>query len=332
MVLRIAALSFSLACSAFGRWPVREVPVASGLPYDCSWLPAQPAQSSCTPATPAVQAIAVAAELYPIATQAPPTAEQWKQMESSLDLMLKVMPDSLPFPERVFAQNAALRIAILVSSYQHAVTPSGKIEPEQPKGLLPKAAKVIAALALPASRMELPNGIPAPEIERWLGKPSGWIEKSINVKILFHENVYRLARIFRPIQAGKTRAIFSQLIGVDTEGKPRITPVIGEIELRRSLNPASPACVVALDPSGLACNGEAGLKPLDGKGFSHLGGYIQVNKGLTNCTSCHRSNGVLAFELSDVPASNKSAFLTGRRRDFIKELSKYLEPVMKSAR
>ncbi len=316
---------------AFARWPVREVPVASGLPYDCSWLPAQSPQQGCTPSLPAVQAIAEAAELYPIATEAPPTSAQWKQMESALGLMLKVAPDSLSFPERVFAQNSALRIAILVSSHEHAVTPSGHGEPEQPKGLLEKAAKLIAALALPAERLELPGCGPGPEIERWLGKPSGWSEKSINAKILFHENVYRLTRIFRPIQAAKTRAIFSQLVAIDTAWKPKITPVVGEIELRRSLHPASPACIVALDPTSLTCNGTAGLKAEDGKGFSHLGGYLQVNKGLTNCTSCHRSRGVLAFELGEVPASKKSIFLAARRRDFIKELSKYLEPVIRAA-
>ncbi|MEM1415776.1 MAG: hypothetical protein AAGH15_12790 [Myxococcota bacterium] len=101
------------------------------------------------------------------------------------------------------------------------------------------AARVVRHLALPADRLAAlaPAGPPLPE---HLGPAEGWTELEAELPVLSHERAFGLRRLFRVLLAGPEgpagpprRALTSQLVAIDAEGKAHLTRLPGELEQLR---------------------------------------------------------------------------------------------------
>jgi|SRR5688572_5856284 len=67
---------------------------------------------------------------------------------------------------------------------------------------------------------------------------------------LVHVAVHHGLLAFRPLRAGNTRALVSQLVAFDRDGTPHVTPIVEGIEMRQSDDGRSNACVVRAGADG----------------------------------------------------------------------------------
>ncbi|HEY5926421.1 MAG TPA: hypothetical protein VIV11_32265 [Kofleriaceae bacterium] len=67
---------------------------------------------------------------------------------------------------------------------------------------------------------------------------------------LVHVAVHSGLLAFRPLRAGNTRALVSQLVAFDRDGQPHVTPIVDAIEMRQSDDGRSNACVVRAGDDG----------------------------------------------------------------------------------
>src|SRR5262245_13863015 len=119
--MRISRIMQTIAAIAVGAWVVVSGGAAPAQTptsiYDCSWIaPAAPA--TCAPSHDAIAGLLHAADAYQMASHVGPTEATWAQMLAAVRRARATLdPDHLAFPERVVAQNAALRIARTVANY-----------------------------------------------------------------------------------------------------------------------------------------------------------------------------------------------------------------------
>lgn len=321
-----ARLMRIIAVIAVGAWSAvnggaapAQVPRST---YDCSWIaPAEPA--TCAPTDDAITELVRAADAYRMASHSGPTEATWAQMLMAVRHARATLdPDRLTFRERVVAQNAALRIARTVANRGEVLTTPG---------LLRESGALIAWLAYDPARF---GGSDADdEIAGWFGLRETWIEeRPEDDSGLFHEQVYFLTRAFRMIRVGDHHFIFSQLVAIDSAWRPHVTPVIGDVEMRRDLGRDQRACIAEFDAGWARCGAPAGLRLLEDLPIAHLGGYVEVDAdGRGNCISCHGAGQVLGRAMLDVPADDVAAYLMGRRGDLLQVLEEQLAPIRAAA-
>ena len=111
---------------------------------------------------------------------------------------------------------------------------------DQDEGRLRRlAAHAVGQLALPAAALRAlaPTASPLP---RALPPSEGWEELEAEVPVLAHERAFGLRRVFRVLLAGPTgpagpprRALTSQLVALDDQGRAHLTRLPGELEALR---------------------------------------------------------------------------------------------------
>jgi hypothetical protein len=296
--------------------------------YDCrSIAPAQP--SECQPGGGVISELLHAADAYEFGSHLPPGDNHWRRMLTALNhVKTAVDPDQLSLRERVATQNAALRIALLAT-----VRATDRDDPALVRSLLQESSGIVAAFALAAD--QLPTGDAADEIASWLG-PSGMrIEERLRGDdVLFHEAVYWFTRTFRMVRIGDRRSIFSQLVTIDTMWHPHVTPIVGEIEIRTSIDSKQRACIAKLDLELGRCGARLGLRPLDDLPIRHLGGYVRVDAaGGANCIECHSGRGPFLNSLAarlgaggviDLESAEVAPYLTQHNNSTLQQLEGFL--------
>ena len=155
---------------------------------------------------------------------------------------------ALDVAERVRLQHQLLRVARRIES--------GRDDNPAWRGWEPARAAVVAAIRAVAPTTgelaKLGDGA-HPAITAVLGtsiterRTSGCTTGSLQ-----HVSAAHGLLAFRPLRAGATRALVAQLVAIDRDGAPHITPLVDEIELRVGDDTAaSPACVVAAGDDGV---------------------------------------------------------------------------------
>ncbi len=83
--------------------------------------------------------------------------------------------------------------------------------------------RVARRFALPAEELAALGMAPAREVDRWIGPREGWVDRKGDAcgdgRLLFHDAQFHGLRAFRPVRVGSRRALVSQLVALDTEGK-----------------------------------------------------------------------------------------------------------------
>jgi hypothetical protein len=314
-----------IAAVAVGVWIAASGGAASAQmassTYDCIWIaPAQP--PACAPTDDAITELLHAADAYRMASHSGATEAMWAQMLAAVRrARVTLVPDSLTFPERVAAQNAGLRIARTAANHQFAATPV----------LLGETGRLIAWLAYDPVRFD--DSDADGEIAAWFGPRETWIEeRPADDAGLFHEQVYFHTRAFRMLRVGDHHFIFSQLVAIDSAWRPHVTPVVGDVEMRRDLESGQRACIAEFDAAWSRCGAPAGLRALDRLPISHLGGYVEVDAdGRANCLMCHGADQVLGRVMRDLAADEVAADLARRRGRLLADLAEQLAPIRAAA-
>jgi len=179
-------------------------------------------------------------------------------------------PAALGAEERLVAQNGALAASV-----------SLKHEPAEAS----RALGVVKALALPAADLDRLGADPTPRLEAWLGPRASWCEEWIG-DASFHRSLYRSTLVFRAVHAGDVRAVFGQLVAIDTSGKAHLTPIVAHVEMARGHGPEARACILELDAS--TQEGESGAR-LVAQGAAELlpSPLFMVDGDARVCGTCH---------------------------------------------
>jgi hypothetical protein len=111
---------------------------------------------------------------------------------------------------------------------------------------------------------------------------------------------------FRPLRAGTTRALVSQLVAFDRDGGVHVTPIVETMEMRLGDGAAAPACIVRATDSGT-------LQPQSFADLDEHPPFIaKAGKGLT-CNSCHvDAKSVGARDISGDEVTRIDALRTGQ--------------------
>lgn len=209
------------------------------------------------------------------------TPEQCRAALVALEAGLAHDVDALSSEARILGQNAALRIYISAPQ---------RCDYAGVHGVGPPAARLVERLALPPAALELMGSAPIPELDDWIGARADWrdmrAERPSSRKTLFHDQADKHTRIFRPVRRGQTRAIFSQLIAIDSAWKPRVTNVVAKVELRRGLDDAAPACGATLDVDRIQCGAHL-RKVTDLEKLPISRFFFRVQEGHVGCNQCH---------------------------------------------
>src|SRR4051812_19567836 len=95
---------------------------------------------------------------------------------------------------------------------------------------------------------------PGEGAEAWLGAREGWERRKTDFAPSLHAMGYGHTREIVTVRVGEKIANLSQLVAMDDEGMLRLTPVIGEVELRQPAEgPPRSACAAHLDVAALRC-------------------------------------------------------------------------------
>jgi len=125
----------------------------------------------------------------------------------------------------------------------------------------------------------------APRVEAILGPADEITQRATRTcgrGSLLHVAYARGQLAYRPLRAGTTRALVSQLIAYDTAGAPHVTPLLDGMELRLGNAVDSPACVIeATDDGRLEV---AGLDT-----FHAHKPFVERRGDGVGCRSCHYS-------------------------------------------
>ncbi len=179
---------------------------------------------------------------------------------------------------RVVAQNAALRVFA-----NAAVCPDA--------GLKSAAARVVSIARVTPQELQALGARPFADLEAFVGPASAWQQRRARNVPLFHERVEGATRAFRPISTDKSRAIFSQLVAIDTAWKPHITSLVGRVELRRGHAEDASACVAHLDVTRLDCS-SGRLEPLRSVENLPVSHFLARRENGLSCRDCHGKSAV----------------------------------------
>lgn len=241
--------------------------------YDCGSL-GNDENAGCEPPVEFVRELHELGNAMLVPDHHGPDEEVCKRAKSALELALTAGVAELPTNTRIVLHNAALRI------FSEAGRCQGPVESS--------AARLVQQTRFEPS--ELPPHDPSLEVDRWLGPRTTWSERRKENLPLFHDEVERGTRAFRPVRTSKVAAIFSQLVVVDTRWAPRVTPLIGRVEIRRGLDPDAPACVVKLQVDRIECpSGHlTPVEDIDDLPVNHF--FNKVDANTVGCNGCHHTN------------------------------------------
>jgi hypothetical protein len=190
---------------------------------------------------------------------------------------------------------------------------------------------LVRKLALPADKLQALGDDPSGELELFLGPSPRWIYRKTLLVPLLHEQSVQLTRAFTPVHVGPVRAMFSQLVAIDTEFRPHLTGIVGQVELREGQGRLSPACVLELDLDALKW-GVAGLRPM---AYDELtpSMFIQPEgHGEVGCACCHSYDGASAppaqpevFRPTSLTDAETADELARRRTALLSQLHDLLE-------
>lgn len=169
-----------------------------------------------------------------------------------------------------------------------------------------RAASALAQRgALDPSTLEKLGSDPRAELEPWIGSADGWVERRGPScgPLGTHDGAYEGALAFRTIRSGPLRVLFAQVVALDSELEPHVTPVIGLVELRTSMQAEAPACVLEASAEGLAALGFESLP---------MSPFIRKDGGaMVGCSGCHTGGG--PYDLADLDHEEGGAFRIERR-------------------
>lgn len=107
-----------------------------------------------------------------------------------------------------------------------------------------------------------------------------------------HAAVFGGLLAFRPLRVGATRALVAQLVAIDRDGKPHVTPLVDAVEMRLGNDVSAPACVVEAGDDGVlrvASHHELVDKPP----------FVVRNHEGVGCVNCHSTdNAMLARDIT----------------------------------
>jgi hypothetical protein len=266
---------FSIADAACGAAPP-EPDTARTMPYDCSGLSSE---ADPRPSVPLglVALARVTATSPSIAASHFGVRDYRATLESGMALGEQLDPHELRDLERVVAQNGALILASVLHPGDADKEPSSH-------AATARALSLASKLALPAATLDALGAEPLAGLDRWLGPRGTWCEEDLSKAPGFHDSVFQRLLVFRAVRAGDLRAIFGQLVAVDTKGQAHLTPLVFHVELARGHGGAARGCVLDLDPRALRAGSPAGLVARDPKDLlpSHF-----AEPGTGKCQGCH---------------------------------------------
>ena len=167
------------------------------------------------------------------------------------------------------------------------------------------AAAVVKRMALDARALAELGSDPRSELEPWLGSAEGWVERKGPScgPLGAHDAAFAGALAFRTVRAGAKRVLFAQVVALDSDLRPHVTPVVGLIELRSGMQADAPACVLEATPAGLA------TVPFDAL---HASPFVIPEAGESvGCNNCHNGQG--PGDLADLGREEGGAFRIERR-------------------
>jgi hypothetical protein len=126
---------------------------------------------------------------------------------------------------------------------------------------------------------------------------------------------------YRPVRAGDTHALVAQLVAFDRDGRPHITPLIEEVELRVGDGAAAPACVVQADED----DGTLHAMPFD-ELRERPPFVIRIGNGV-GCANCHGDgHAIEAHDIAGAELARVDAARTRQVTVLATELWRRLQP------
>ncbi len=174
-----------------------------------------------------------------------------------IERALAADPSSLVPPARIVLQNDVWGLA-------QRVPASGELAP-----LARALASLVRRLALPAALFHAEIGVPGAALQA-LAPSAGWREVGTEMPVLGHERAFGLRRIFHVLERENARALVSQLVGLDTDGRAHATEVVGDLEIlfHTDTEPVAGARLFELDRRAVRCFGaDRGLHETDRVSF-----------------------------------------------------------------
>ncbi len=263
-----------------------------GVRFDCSgFMPTSGAGCAVQPEVPpaAADLLRAAGKLLAYQAMHDPPEHRWGRLTAAVDGAATLPFDKLAPEARIVLQNAALRIAVYASRDRQAA--------------LARAALAVAdQLALPARALDKLGREPR-AVEHWLGPIETWRHRDRRNAMTMHGRLNLEMMYFRPVLAGQKRAVLGQLLAFDTDGKPHLTPIVDDLELRASADPMSAACVAELDLADLLCT-NSGLVAVTPALHARTHFFRRTTSGEVECNGCHTAD---TFPL--VPAAEAGALI-----------------------
>jgi hypothetical protein len=308
MMRRLALAAVALAACRAGD----AAPLVTSVAFDCRPFAPAPPVAACRAAPPpgAVALWAAAAQLPAyLAAHDPPDA-RWRELAAAIaGAPHGAAARALPVTTRIALDNAALRIAVYA-------------EPDHAD--LARAALALArAVAPTAAELRALGDEPAPDVARWIAPRSRWQLRDLRGPLAaqelparFHEDVNQDLVAFLPILAGPRRALIAQLVAIDRDGEPHLTPVVGGLELRAGPAVDAAACVAELDLAAAACGAPAGLAAIDPARHPVTHFFTSPAHGRVGCPSCHQLASLPVVAPADAKAAlrdQRTAALTVAR-------------------
>ncbi len=293
-------------------------PPREGVTFQCPPRPAM--DSGCEKSPGWLTELADAAVPLMGAARGLPPGFYCRRAERALTLALAHDPSTLTAEERILTQNLAVRVAI--SKGCADADTGGRVHANHGAAPRALAVRVVRRHALSAAKLRVLGSKPMPDLDRFVGPRAKWRELKSRSIPLEHDQMEAFTRAFRPIRSGDTRAIFSQLLALDTSWTPHVTPLVGRVELRSGLAEDAPACVAKLVPARLRCEVgrlEAVHAPTpDAKHVRSI--FMNFVLDRVRCNECHGPNSPRAdandplFGDLDLLPSEDEAHLSTRAR------------------
>jgi hypothetical protein len=154
-----------------------------------------------------------------------------------------------------------------------------------------------------------------------VGVLEGWIEHGTELPSLQHARLFGLRRVFRVYLRGEERALLSQLVSIDAEGRPHTSCVVGELEML-SVGPAGARWgrVWELDREALAGGAEQSRREVDA--VSHVPGLgadrflleetSPIPLAKIPCRRCHDDEGLLSLPSREIPIAPRIDAILGQ--------------------
>jgi hypothetical protein len=284
------------------------------VPYDCGFVSIAEARCEASPEWIVELEQLGAAFLEPGEL----SLEQCRRTDAALDRALKADLSKLTVVERVVAQNGALRAFGPKSCERHVAG-----------GVSKKAAQVVLRLALPSKALSELGSDAMTDVEEWLGPHASWVDRKTEQEMLHHDTMEFFTQSFRPVRSRSMRAVVSQMIAVDRDGRVHVTPIIGRIEARDGEGLEAPACVGKLDARRLRC-ARGRIQPVPEERLPENDFVHRSAPGFVDCNRCHEAADAHANLIDLLPEDR--AQLERRRAGFLEEAERTVRTIIEKAK